>query len=154
MSQPPETNRLEELRKFSAQLLQRLDQAQAIIPTYNDAIAAAGAAGLLPPTFLVGEVIYQESYGLDDPTDSGQAYLATLSVPSGFGAAYWNIEEFPRSWDETSDFEARQRNIPFANLPPRVQLRLLLHVPSLMDRLLIDIGAKDLRSLPQFKTQL
>lgn len=151
MSPLPEPNRLEEVRNFSAQLLQRLDQAQATISPYNDAIAAASAAGLLPPTFLVGEVAYQEPYEPDSLTDSGVAYLATLSVPSGFGAAFFDLDQLPCNLDEISDSEMRRRNIPFADLPPRVQLRLLVQVPCLVDRLLIEIGAKDLRSLPQFQ---
>lgn len=150
MSTPPETNRLEELRNFSAQLLQQLDQAQATIRAYNETIAAADAAGLLPPTFLVGGTIHLEPYDSDIAPQSGKAFVATLSIPNGFGAALWDVDELPRTWDESADAETRQRNITFAALPPRVQLRMLAHVTSLMDRLLVEIGARDLRSLPQF----
>lgn len=147
MESKGELNQLGILQEFGLVLRQRLDQAQAIIGDLNAEIAKLSREGLLPEVFLVGDAIYQERYASDEETASGQAFVATLSAPDGFGAVTWDSEEVAGSSEDEAlmEAEARSRNVLFRNLPPRVQARLLPQVHPLMERLLIEVGAAPAR---------
>jgi hypothetical protein len=68
-------------------------------------------------------------------------------VPEGIGAAAWDTEAYYVTWKrgDSPEAEAQLNNILFAELPPRVQARILPEVRLLMDRFLSSIGAQQWR---------
>lgn len=142
----PRQSPLARFEQFGLQLRQLLDQAQGTIPRLNQQISELHEAGLLPATFLLGNGFYQEAYQDEPNSDSGVAYQATLSIPGGFGAAFWNSEEYAfegaRPSQDVQDVAAR--NIRFEDLPPRVQARLVSQVTPLMEELLAELGVGQL----------
>lgn len=145
----PDTPReqLNKLQEFDLQLRLNLDQAQATVADLNRQIHEMAATGLVRRLFLLGEVFYQEGYEDNNDADTGRAFQATLSVPEGFGAAAWDTEAYYLTWKrgDSPESEARLNNILFADLPPRVQARILPEVRLLMDRFLSCIGAQPWR---------
>jgi hypothetical protein len=118
-------------------------------------IRALSEAGLVHEIFLVGDAFYAEPYeGISD-TDSGRAFVSTLSTPGGFGAAVWDTEEYFQACRQLDPVESasRERNILFADLRPRAQAHFLIEVQVLMDRFLIAIGAKPVRPKSQASEQ-
>lgn len=140
---------MSKLQEFDLQLRLNLDQAQATVADLNRQIEQMAAAGLVRRLLLLGEVFYQEGYEDNDDADSGRAFQATLSVPGGFGAATWDTETYYVTWKrgDSPEPEARLNNVLFAELPPRVQARILPEARLLMDRFLSSIGAQPWRCM-------
>ena len=139
---------MNKLQEFDLQLRQNLDQAQGTVADLNRQIQQMAAAGLVRRLFLLGEIFCQEGYEDNNDADTGREFQATLTVPGGFGAATWDTEAYYITWKrgDSQESEARLNNILFAELPPRVQARILPEVRLLMDRFLSAIGAQPWRS--------
>lgn len=138
---------LNKLQEFDLQLRLNLDQAQATVGDLNRQIQLMAAMGLVRRLFLLGEIFYQEAYEGNNDADTGRAFQATLCVPEGIGAAAWDTEAYYVTWKrgDSPESEAQLNNILFAELPPRVQARILPEVRLLMDRFLSSIGAQPWR---------
>lgn len=114
----------ESIRLLGLKLLQQLDQVQATSASLSLLLGDAANSGIFPSALLVGEVVHIETY-CNDPND-GAAYIATLSIPGGLGAAVWNRDDLDsrrETLDELID-QHRERNKLLADIPIHVQARL------------------------------
>jgi hypothetical protein len=137
---PSEDTPHESIRLLGLKLLQQLDQVQATSASLSLLLGDVAKSGVFPASLLVGEVVHIETY-CNDPSD-GAAYIATLSIPGGLGAAVWNCDDLStrrETLDELID-EHRERNKLLVDLPIHMQARLYSQLQPLVRQLLSHLG--------------
>lgn len=125
------------LERLIVALCRASEHAEARLDGLNDQLRQLYQLGVLAPMAVVGPVVLTRPYAPGGPTDSGQAVRAVLTLPTGFGAVYWDTED--SAFHEDADDLKRAalaRVVPFEECEPAVRGLLAPHAAALLSRLL------------------
>jgi hypothetical protein len=90
---------------------------------------------------VLGPVVLARPYAAGGPTTSGQVVQAVLTLPHGFGAVYWDTEDWVAHEDGDSREEIALRAVtPFEECEPAVRALIAPHAGRLLRTLLGRIG--------------
>jgi len=139
------SEQIEALQGLNLAIRHQLESAEAYVPDINDAVDRLVELGLLEPTMLLGDVIFQGAYNPKyGREDSARLLQACLGVgQGGVGVIVWDSERYweflrynqPLSHDVQINFET------FENCPDAVKGLLLPHLQPLVARVCQLAGA-------------
>lgn len=132
---------LSRLKSLNLEIRQRLELAEARAETANLLLTQLAVTELMNDQIFLGAVILQRPYSVHFDTGSGQIVQAALSVNGGFGAIFWDSDEFT-ALDGAPQFEseATLKLISFGQCGPAIKALLLPQLEPLLDRLLRALG--------------
>jgi hypothetical protein len=132
---------LSRLKTLNLEIRQQLEVAEARVEPLNLLIKHLHATGLLNEQIFLGDVIWQRAYDVHVDTSSGQIIQASLSTKKGFGAVFWDSEEFFHlSQAPNLDAEAALLHVPFEQCEPAIKALLLPQLELLVRQLLRSIS--------------
>jgi hypothetical protein len=113
------------------------EHGDAALDGLNDRLRRLAATGLLGPTVVLGPVVLARPYAVGGPTISGQVVQAVLALPHGFGAVYWDTEDWVAHGDDASrEVSALRAVTPFEECEPAVRALIAPHAGRLLRTLL------------------
>lgn len=92
---------------------------------------------------MLGDLLLQRNYSCRfELMGSGQIIEAALALPGGFGAIFWNSEEFDSLRQAPGlDSEELLRFTPFDELPLAIKALLVTQIEPLLGQVLRRLGA-------------
>jgi len=128
---------IERLNRLNAVLRHKLERAELSLPMINNVLDQLSRLNLLGGMMILGNIIHHDSH-LSGNGDSGNVYLAALSLPGGIGVAILDVENYEDGVRATGGIDRAARNcfVPVDQCSLGIQSLLVDQVPELLDRLL------------------
>jgi hypothetical protein len=134
---------LEQLKNLNVETRRALERAELQIGSANQQLALLNATGLFSDQIVLGDLLLQRNYSARFGAKSdGQIIQAALALPGGFGAIFWDSEEFAALHQAPElESEAFLRFTPFDELPPAIKALLVTRIEPVLGEVLRRIGA-------------
>ena len=130
------------LKSLNLEIRRRLELAELRVGSANLLLAQLAVTQLANDRIFLGDVILERAYSVrSDPSGSGQVIQAAISIQGGFGAVFWDSEDFYElSGQPMFESEAMMRRVPFSQCGPAIKGLLLGQLEPLLGELLASLG--------------